>query len=158
MDLVMFLQGRIATSDGTPVPNDFLVERVCNASVRQQVHATLRGDFSMQIGSRVDSFLDASAGPGSQEGETRKTSTGGIPRRELANCELRTSAAGFRSSSVSLVGLIPSGSSIDVGAIVVQRTAKIKASTLSAMPYKAPSNARKAYEKGLEAERNGKLA
>jgi tetratricopeptide (TPR) repeat protein len=30
--------------------------------------------------------------------------------------------------------------------------------TLSALPYKAPKDARRAYEKGLEAERNGKLA
>src|SRR6266850_658650 len=90
MDLVMFLMGRVATDDGTAVPNDVLVERICNASVRQQVHATSRG-------------------------------------------------------------------SINVGAIVVQRTTKIEGMTLSATPYKAPRDARRAYEKGLEAERNGKL-
>jgi hypothetical protein len=33
----MFLIGRVATDDGTPVPNDVLVERVCNAAVRQQI-------------------------------------------------------------------------------------------------------------------------
>jgi len=48
--------------------------------------------------------------------------------------------------------------SIDVGAIVVQRATKIEGMTLSATPYKAPKDARRAYEKGLEAERNGKLA
>src|SRR6266850_4618613 len=90
MDLVMFLMGRVATDDGTAVPNDVLVERICNASVRQQVHATF-------------------------------------------------------------------GGSINVGAIVVQRTTKIEGMTLSATPYKAPRDARRAYEKGLEAERNGKL-
>jgi len=74
------------------------------------------------------------------------------------NCELRASAVGFRSNSISLVDLTPSGSAIDVGAIVVERTTKIKGMTLSATPYKAPSNARKAYEKGLEAERKGRLA
>src|SRR5437879_4474176 len=49
-DLVMFLLGRVATDDGTPVPHDALVERVCNNSVRQQVYASSRGDFSMQLG------------------------------------------------------------------------------------------------------------
>jgi len=49
VDLVMFLMGRVATNDGTAVPNDVLVERICNANVRQQVHATSRGDFSMQM-------------------------------------------------------------------------------------------------------------
>ena len=155
---MLFLRGRIATNDGTSLPNDALVERVCNATVRQQVYTTPQGDFTMQMESRFDSFLDATAGPAPQEGVAKRASTGGIPRRDLMNCELRASAAGFRSHSVSLLDLTPSASSIDVGAIVVERTAKIKGMTLNVTPYKAPANARKAYEKGLEAERNGKVA
>ncbi len=160
VDLVMFLMGRVATNDGTAVPNDVLVERICNANVRQQVHATSRGDFSMQMGSMTDSFLDASASGnrGLQDGVANKASRTGISRRELANCELRASASGFHSSVISLVDLDTFGSSIDVGAIVVQRATKIEGMTLSATPYKAPRDARRAYEKGLEAERNGKLA
>jgi len=157
-DLVVFLRGRIATNDGTSLPNDTMVERVCNESVRQQVYATPQGDFSMQMESRFDSVLDASAGPAPLEPEAKRDGARGIPRRELMNCELRASAAGFRSNSITLLDLTPSGSTIDVGAIVVQRTAKIKGMTLSATPYKAPANARKAYEKGLAAERNGKVA
>src|SRR5260370_34158369 len=59
-DLVMVLLGRVATDDGTPVPHDALVERVCNARVRQQVYASSRGDFSMELGAKTDSDLDAS--------------------------------------------------------------------------------------------------
>jgi tetratricopeptide (TPR) repeat protein len=81
----------------------------------------------------------------------------GISRRELENCELRATVSGFRSSVVNLVDLHDFGNSIDVGAIVVQRNSKIEGATLSAIPYKAPKDARKAYEKGLEAERKGKL-
>ena len=160
LDLVTFLLGRVATNDGTAVPNDVLVERICNANVRQQVHATSRGDFSMQIGSMADSFLDASASGdrGSQDGAASKASRTGISRRELANCELRASASGFHPGVISLVDLDTFGSSIDVGAIVVQRATKIEGMTLSATPYKAPKDARRAYEKGLSAERNGKLA
>jgi len=128
----MFLQGRVATGDGTPVPNDVLVERVCNARVRQQVHATSRGDFTMELGSMADSFLDASGDRASQDGMARQASRTGISRRELANCELRASAAGFRSSDISLVDLTTFGNSIDVGAIVVQRTTKVEGMTLSA--------------------------
>jgi len=157
-DLVLFLRGRIATSDGTSLPNDALVERICNNIVLQQVYASPRGDFTMQMGSRFASFVDASAGPPLQEGVANKVSREGIPRHDLMNCELRASAFGFRSNTVSLVDLTPSSSDLDVGAIVVERATKIKGMTLSATPYKAPSNARKAYEKGLEAGRNGKLA
>src|SRR5207249_2790011 len=94
-DLVMFLRGRVATNDGTPLPNNVLVERVCNNRVRQQLYASPHGDFSMQLGSRADSFVDASGDPGLQSGAARKDSDMGIPRRELANCELRVSASGF---------------------------------------------------------------
>src|SRR5258708_3448404 len=118
MDLVMFLMGRVATDDGTAVPNDVLVERICNASVRQQVHATSRGDFSMQMGSMADSFLDASASGnrGLQDSVANKASRTGISRRELANCELRCSPSGFHSGFISLLDLDTCGRSLDVGA------------------------------------------
>ncbi len=157
-DLVMFLRGRVATNDGTPVPSDVLVERVCDNKVHQQLYASLRGDFSMQLGSRSDSFVDASGDPTSQSGVAAKNSTMGIPRSDLRKCELRASASGFRDGSISLVSLDTSGSNVDVGVIVVKRAAKIAGVTLSATPYRAPKDARKAYEKGLDAEKRGKLA
>src|SRR5260370_22368389 len=159
-DLVMFLRGRIATTDGSPVPSDLLIERVCNNRTRQEVYASPHGDFSMQLGSRTDSFPEASAdltSPYSAAGKD-KDSFMGIPRRELKNCELRASGSGFRPSVLSLMDLDPSDSNIDVGVIVVRRGIMIDGTTLSSLPYKAPKNARKAYEKGVQAERNGKLA
>lgn len=158
-DLVVFLLGRVATDDSTPVPSDVMVERICNNRVRQQAYATTHGDFSMQMGSTADSFVDASGDPAPEsKSAASKVSGMGIPRRELATCELRASASGFHSNTVSLMGLTISGKSIDVGAIVVQRAVKIKGTTLSARPYEAPKDARKAYEKGREAEKNAKLA
>jgi tetratricopeptide (TPR) repeat protein len=156
----MFLLGRVATDDGTPVPFDVLVERVCNARVRQQVYATSRGDFSMELGSMNDTYLDASGDRSPQYGQASKVpGTGmGIPRLELTNCELRAKVSGFHSSVMSLVDISPGSSTMDVGAIVVHRATKIKGMTLSAAPYKAPSDARRAYEKGIEAERKGRLA
>jgi tetratricopeptide (TPR) repeat protein len=154
----MFLRGRIATPDGAPVPNDLLVQRVCNNRVRQEVYASLRGDFSMQLGSRTDNFPEASAEASSSNGVTNRNSDMGISRRELTTCDLRVSASGFQARVISLMGLDTVGGSIDVGAVVVQRAGKVEGATLSATPYKAPKDARRAYEKGLQAERNGKLA
>jgi tetratricopeptide (TPR) repeat protein len=45
-----------------------------------------------------------------------------------------------------------------VGIITVQRVTKIEGRTLSAIPYKAPKDARKVYEKGLDAEGKGNSA
>jgi len=154
----MFLYGRVATSDSTPVPHDVSVEVVCNERVRQQAYATSNGGFSMQMGSRTDAVLDASEDPATQQVVPTKPSSGGMPWREFARCELRASASGFRSNSRSLMDITPSDRSVDVGRIVLERVTKVKGATISAAPYKAPPNARKAYEKGLRAERNGKLA
>ncbi len=156
-DLVMFLRGRIATHDGVPVPNDVLIERVCNNRTRQEVYASLHGDFSMQLGSRNDSYPAASGDSISPYGSTSRDPIQGIPRRELTNCELRASASGFQPRVVSLMGLDTFGGNVDVGLIVVQRGKK-KEGALDATPYKAPKDARKAYEKGVQAEKNGNLA
>jgi len=157
----MFIRGRVAPGDGSVLPSNVMVERICNTRVRQQVYATLQGDFNMQLGSMADSFVDAS---GDREGglpETRVTNKPagmGIPRRELQNCELRTSVTGFRPSVLHLMDLSSVfGGSLDVGSIVVQRAGKVEGLTLNAVIYQAPKNARKAYEKGLEASKNGKL-
>jgi tetratricopeptide (TPR) repeat protein len=127
--------------------------------VRQQVYASLIGDFSMQLGSMTDSYLDASGERTSQYDEAHnKNAINGISRRELAYCELRASTSGFRSDVINLVDLNNFGSTVDVGVIVVHRGAKVEGMTLSAMPYKAPEGARRAYEKGLKDEKNGKLS
>lgn len=153
----MLLRGHVVTNDGTPVPSDVLVERVCNNRVYQQLYASLRGDFSMQLGSRNDSIVDASGDSTSQSRTTGKDSSMGIPRGDLRTCELRASSSGFHDGVINLMNVDASGSNVDVGVIVVKRAVKVEGMTLSATPYKAPKGARKAYEKGLDAEKHGKL-
>ena len=158
-DLVLFLRGTVATNDGTPLPHDVLVERVCNARVRQQVYAAPNGSFSMELGSKVNVLVDASAdGAARDDVFGRRNSEMGIPRTELANCELRASLSGFHSEIVTLMARDSFAGSMDVGSIMVQRLIKIEDMTISATPYKAPKDARKAYEKGLEAQKGDNLA
>jgi len=157
-DLVMFLQGRVAASDGTALPSNVIVERVCNARVRQQVYASPNGTFSMELGSRIGAVLDASADGSAQQGRSGRAVQNGIPRSELANCDLRASVSGFHSDVLALVARDSFSGRIDVGDIVVQRLAKVDGMTVSATPYKAPKDARKAYENGIDAEKAGKLA
>ena len=154
----MFLQGHVATDDGTPVPHDALIERVCDARVRQQVYASSHGDFTMELGARTDSYPDDSRDRSPQNGQTNNLPGMGISRLALLNCELRATASGFRSGDVSLVDLTPQTRTIDVGAIVVRRATKIKGATVSAASYQTPKDARRAYEKGLDAAKNGRLA
>ena len=155
---VMYLRGRVKTSDNTQIPMDVLVERVCNQSVRQQVYATSIGEFTMHLGAVADSFVDASGEGPSSASVLGKNSLSGIPRRDLVNCDLRASASGFRSKMIHLAGMDTFGSNVDVGSILLERTTKVEGTTISAMAYKAPKDARAAYERGLKAEKSGKLA
>jgi TolA-binding protein len=140
------------------LPSNVLVERICNASVRQQVYASPNGSFSMELGSRYKTVMDASAdGSGSRNGTASKNSEMGIPKRDLSNCELRASLSGFRSNVVSLMALDTFAGSMNVGSIVVERLEKVQGLTISAAPYRAPKDARQAYEKGLDARKNGNL-
>jgi tetratricopeptide (TPR) repeat protein len=155
-DLVMFIMGRVATDDGSAVPSEMLVERVCNGGVRQQVHPTAHGDFSMQLTSMADSFLDATGDRSAQNAIPNRTTQNGVPRRELANCEMRATAAGFRSNVAMLVDTTSFSGTIDVGSLTVHRIAKVGGATVNAAELTVPNNARKAYEKGLESVRSGK--
>lgn len=158
-DYVMFLEGKVATDDGSNLPSNVIVERVCNAKIRQQVYASPEGDFSMQLGSVNDSeTLDASAEGSSQSAMPNKYSETGIPRQMLDNCELTATVAGFEAPTISLVEQDLSSKMLQVGTIRVHRLNKVEGATLNAAAYKgAPKEAIAAYEKGLEAERKGKL-
>jgi tetratricopeptide (TPR) repeat protein len=157
-DLVMYLEGSVVTDDGAPLPDNVMVERVCNSGVRQQVYATVRGNFSMELGTMADPVLDASADGNLRNGPSLKNGGQGIPRRDLLSCEMRASVSGFTSKTVPLTDMTPSDRNVNVGSIVVHRTAKVKGMVLNAAAYKAPGNARRAYEKGLESSQKGKLA
>ena len=130
-DLILFLHGRVTTDDGSPIPYDVVIERLCNSNVRQQVYAMTGGDFTMELGSRNDSYVDATASGSPQFGQANKTTGTGIPRLELTNCELRASVSGFRSDLMNLVNLDPIGGAVNVGAIMMHRTTKTKGMTVN---------------------------
>jgi len=96
---VLFLQGRVTTTDGTKVPTDALVERVCGAKVRQQVHTSPGGDFSMQLGSQVDSMMDAR--PAGPQNPATPVCMLKVSQAEVCTC-WRTLAPQTRSTSASV--------------------------------------------------------
>jgi len=71
-------------------------------------------------------------------------------------CEIRASLAGFRSDSVNLAGRRMLDNP-EVGTIVLHRLANVEGTTISATTLQAPKDARKAYEKALDASRKGKI-
>ena len=160
-DLVLYLSGSVKTDDGTPLPSNVLIERVCSARIRQQVYVDTGGGFNMDLGTMAQQTVDASGDSSAEINAGTNPQLAaqgqGIPRQALLNCELRASVAGFRSDTISLSNVMPSAKTVNIGAIVVHRGEKVQGQTLNAKAYRAPKNAIRAYEKGLQAQRAGKL-
>jgi tetratricopeptide (TPR) repeat protein len=163
----LFLAGKVMMEDGTPPPDSVLIERVCNGQPRPEGYTDRKGRFSFELGRNTHLVADASVGsmndPAYESSSTMgpsSTSRGGasafggpnsgISERDLMGCELRASLAGFRSDVVNLTGrrLLDNP---DVGTIILHRLAGVEGFTVSATSINAPKDAKKAYEKGVQA-------
>ena len=147
--------------DGTEPPESVVVERVCSGrSGRPEGYTDSKGHFSFNLGQNLAMMADAStdtfSGFGQQRGQSSMSGSdmgGGMnnspSESSLWDCELRARLTGFRSSTVSLAGRRTMDSP-EVGAIVLYPLAGIQGSTMSATSARAPKDAKKAYEKGLD--------
>ena len=72
------------------------------------------------------------------------------------DCELRARLAGFRSQSVSLANRRPMDPP-DLGTILLHRLSATEGTTVSAASLAAPKDAKKAYEKGMDALKKKKV-
>jgi len=164
-DLVLFITGKVSMDDGTALPDNVLVDRVCNGQIRQQVHTDSKGNFTFQLGSRyTDVSTDVSVSP--QFGPTssidpNREYTGnngtqmGVSRQALWSCEIKGDASGFRSAVANISSYSPE-QTIDVGTIFLQRGDKPEGTTISVSSFKAPKDAKKAYDKAMQALKKDK--
>ena len=160
----IFLSGKVMMDDGQPPQESVLIERVCNGTPRPEGYTDSKGRFSFQLGQNSNILADASVpsgsdtsfgggGFGSQQRGSSLGSMGGgttsISERQLQNCELRASLAGFRSESVSLAGRRMMDNP-EVGTILMHRLSGVEGYTSSITSMLAPKDAKKAWEKGRE--------
>ena len=150
----MLLTGKVMLDDGSAPSEPVKIERVCLGQPHAEGFTDSKGRFSLNVGRDLDAMADASESPsGSQM--PGADPLGGPRDSRLQNCELRAVLAGFRSDTVSLANRRYMDDP-DVGAIVLHRTENVPGLTISATSARAPKDARKAYEKGLEAEQKNK--
>jgi tetratricopeptide (TPR) repeat protein len=148
--------------DGTPPPDSVRIERVCASRVIPEQMTDRKGRFSLQLGQDTSMLLDASdSGSGTRNGSLGGGSgsgspLGGVRERDLMNCELRASLAGYRSETVSLANH-KSMDNPDVGTIILHRMSNVEGLTISATSLNAPKDAKKAFDKGHEALGKNKL-
>ena len=94
-----FFFGKVAMSDGTPLPSQVVIERVCGGATRPQAYADSRGDFSFQVGQTQDMMADATSSSSNGMGANRTTAQSGTTPFA---CDLRASLPGYRSDVISM--------------------------------------------------------
>jgi len=158
--------------DGTAPTESVVIERVCSGSAHSEGYTDSKGYFSIQLGSRsngvmqdasedMGGFSGASAGGlggfgGGGLGQSNTTRNGMGSDARLMDCDLRARLAGFRSQSVSLANRRPMDPP-DIGTILLHRLSPTEGTTISALSLAAPKDAKKAYEKGMDALKKKKV-
>lgn len=174
----IFISGTVVLSDGTPLTDRAKIERVCYGVPIVETETDKKGRFSFEVGHSLE-LPDASVGsdmtgrgdvpfgsmpgssmpggsvPGANNNNGMSSRMGNTDRR-LWGCELRAALVGFRSDTVQLDS-IHYMDNPNVGTIILHRLAKVDGLTISVVSALAPKDARKAYEKGREAEAKNKL-
>jgi tetratricopeptide (TPR) repeat protein len=159
----IFLTGRVMIDDGTPLPEGVVIQRVCGGSPHAEGYTDSKGFFGIELGSKNSVMQDASefgSGPGfgsaqngapgqSQSGVNSGSSTGFSDRKYL-NCELQAKLPGYRSQVINLANRRAMDDP-NVGTILLHRVGTAEGNTVSAVSLAAPKDARKAYERGMEA-------
>ena len=155
--------------DGSPLSFPAIIERVCNGSPHAEGYTDTKGYFSLVLGQSMEVIADASEMPngsgrlGPGTGTTGTMSTGGgSSTRALggispySNCELRAALAGYISQTINLTGRTTMDNP-DVGNIMLHRMGSTEtATTVTATTLKAPKEARRALDKGLEFAKKNK--
>jgi tetratricopeptide (TPR) repeat protein len=158
----IYISGKVVIEDGSVVPQNVTLERVCSGIAKTVAYADSTGRFSFPWNDRSMIVSDASdAGSGG----ARSASSGGFGSSQSAgggntlaadpfgnrmmNCALRASVAGFTSDTVDLFNR-KTADSPDVGTIMLHRIAGVEGSSISVTSMLAPKDAKKAYEHGLQ--------
>ena len=163
----MFVAGRVMLEDGTAPPGLVTLETVCNGAPHGEGHADSKGYFSIELGARNGVIQDASEFTPTRAWKTSGVTSGSAtsgspdgsqsPERKYMGCDLQAKLAGYRSQTVSLSGRRPMDDP-NVGTILLHRNGPAEeANTISAVSLAAPKDARRAYEKGLDAIKKKKF-
>lgn len=164
----IFVSGRVMLEDGTAPTDQVVIETVCSGTTHGEGYTDAKGYFALELGSRNGIIQDASefnsfSGTMDSSGMTRGSSSnstfGGTNsnERKYMGCDLQAKLAGYRSQSVPLAGRRAMDNP-DVGTILLHRNGPAEeGKTVSAVSLAAPKDAKKAYEKGLDAIKKKKF-
>ncbi len=167
----IYLTGRVMLDTGSPPPEPVTIERLCNGHSRAEGYTDSRGNFGIQLGNESGVFQDASEEP-SRNGIPTMTPTTGSTSISGANgsrtgsgldgsyakyqgCEIRAKLAGYRSQTINLTNR-RSLDDPNIGTILLHKEGEDAGTLVSASSLAAPKDAKKAYERGLQAVKKNK--
>jgi tetratricopeptide (TPR) repeat protein len=143
----LFLSGKVVIDDGSDLSEPAAIQTICRGQNHTEAFSDSHGGFSFEIGR--SSGVSAA---GLADADTSWSSAAATRTRNLQDCELQASLAGFTSNSIALSSKVAMGASSDIGHIVLHRVAKVDGLTVSATSAAAPGPAKKAFEKGRKEE------
>ncbi len=160
--LLPLISGSVVTDDGSPLPPNIVIERVCGGQPHRETYLNTGGFFSYQIGVDNPAMMDASSGHMGSSWDPMATNENSMGGMTIGNnnlwigCELRASATGYRSTTVTLNRGQMTGQFLEVGTIIIYPISRIQGTTVSAISLRAPKDAKKALERADKAYRKQK--
>ena len=156
---VVFFTGNVMLEDGSPPADTVRIERVCSGRATFEAWTDEKGHFGFKVSpGGSDASGDASQNATLRSDELNKAMNASSTQysmpitQALRDCELRAVLPGYRSESVSMA-IKSTMDDARMGTIILHPLSRASSLTVSATTLQAPSNARKAYERGLEAMR-----
>ena len=139
------LSGIVMMEDGSRVPGNVDIKISCNGSERTVGRTTANDDFEFQWTRPANSLINTT---GSANGDASSTVRSSVTEQS-GYCDLRAWLPGYRSSEINLNN--PSEfDGNNVGVLWLRPINGHQGNMVSALSLRAPKDARKLFEKGME--------
>jgi tetratricopeptide (TPR) repeat protein len=155
----VFFSGKVMLDDGTSPSDPVRIERVCDGRGIFAAWTDEKGEFNFKVSfGGSDASTDDASRTTDQAADMNKPMNATASQYStpitsgLKGCEIAAVLSGYQAPRVSL-NLKSMMDSTRLGTIILHPLSRATALTVSATSLAAPSNARKAYLKGLEAMR-----
>jgi tetratricopeptide (TPR) repeat protein len=152
------LSGKVILEDGTPVPGPAAVQTLCKGQRRTVAYSDSNGGFSFTLVEQRAGLNSMSTGLSDASVSGRD----GLPigdspnvlsnMREWRGCAVQAELAGYTSERIDIISRVDNRGG-NIGSIRLHRLANVQGLTVSVTSAAAPDQARKALEKGHEAEK-----
>jgi tetratricopeptide (TPR) repeat protein len=158
--MAVYFSGEVKLDDASPPPEPVALYRVCRGQSQFETWTDSKGRFSFVVdGGSSEEQADASQNSPPPAELSRPFSSGSLTTmpviRKLHDCELHAVLAGYRSDAVS-IALKSRSDDGRLGVITLHPLSRASILTVSATTLQAPPNAKKAYDKAIDALANQK--